>query len=175
LTKFYKNFSFVSVIPHKQWRTVKVPRDLPYDAYCRTPRFPIFRNYIDIYRIFKILKFRIQENGLALEAGSELSSQVKTFFEDVISLDENGEPVRDSYCAIVDSRRLSGIFHSINVLNLFKPRIVCRVKHSKYLLIDFSNGDETIQYKYVLENLEEVVDDENDEMFEKYRQDVNLF
>jgi len=123
-----------------------------------------------------MVKFRIQPIGLALEGGSELSSsQVKTFFEDVITKEENGERATQSFCAIVDSRRLSGIFHSINILNLLKPRIICRVKHSKYLLMDFSNGDETIKYKYVLENLEEVVDDENDAMFEKYRQDVDLF
>ncbi|XP_070504513.1 uncharacterized protein [Chironomus tepperi] len=163
------------IIPQKHWRTVKIPRDLPYDGYCRTPRYPIFRNYIDIYRIFKILKFRIQHNGLALQGGSELSSQVSTYFEDVITRDESGKRAEKTVCAIVDSRRLSGIFHSINILNLTKPRIVCRVKHSRYLLIDFSNGDDTIHYKFVMENLEEVVDDENDEMFEKYRRDGNLF
>ncbi|KAL7033736.1 hypothetical protein ACKWTF_007700 [Chironomus riparius] len=163
------------IIPKKQWKTVKIPRDLPYDGYCRSPRFPIFRNYIDIYRIFKILKFRIQSNGLALEGGNELASQVLTYFEDVIPRDEYGKRAEKSICAIVDSRRLSGIYHSINILNLMKPRVVCRVKHSKYLLMDFSNGDETIHYKFVMENLEEVVDDDNYKMFEKYRQDGNLF
>lgn len=147
---------------------------MPYDAYCRTPRYPIFKNYIDIYRIFKTLKFWIQPNGLALEGGSELASHVLTFFEDVITKFEHGKNPSKGKCAIVDSRRMSGIFHSINILGLAKPRIVCRVKHSKYLIIDFSNGDETIQYTFVMENLEEVVENDNQKMFEKYRLDGNL-
>jgi hypothetical protein len=124
-----------------------------------------------------MLKFYIKPTGLSLEAGNELASQVMTFFEDVIPRNEDGSILEEgNICAIIDSRRLSGIFHSFNILNLTKPRIICRVKHSKYLQIDFSNGDDTIHYKFVMENLEEVVDDDkNSKMFEKYRQDGNLF
>lgn len=161
-------------MPQKLWRTIKIPRNLPYDAYCRTPRYQIFKNYIDIYRIYKTLQLYMQLDELGLEAGSELSSQVLTVFDDVITKNEDGKKLSRKVCAIVDSRRLSGIFHSINILGLYKPRIVCRVKHSKYLLIDFSNGDETIQYKFVMENLEEVVENNNQKMFEKCRRDGNL-
>ena len=152
-----------------------MPRDLPYDGYCTTPRYQVFRNYIDIYKTFKTLKFRIKSEGIDLEGGSDFSTQVNTHFDDVITSNEQEGELEQQICAIVDSRRLSGIFHSIHVLSLLNPNIICRIKHSKYLIIDFNNGDETIFYKFVMENLEEIVDDGNEEIFEKCRQDASLF
>lgn len=167
----------VIVLPPEQWSAINKPKHIAYEAQTTFPRLYILRKYIDIYKFAKNIRIYCNNHSLILEAGNDIQSQVMTTFKSRKVTDENGEPMHGKVIVIVDGKKLSLFYHSINLLNLPRPKITGRINSQKHLKIDFMNDDQTISYNALFEHVEdEDFDvDVNANVFEMYREELRNF
>lgn len=130
---------------------------------------------MDIYRNFKSIRFEVNPDMVLLEAGSDIESKVMTCFKKINPTDELGDPITRSIVK-VDSKKISGFIHSINVLNIHKLSIMCRIKNSTCMKLDFQNENTLIKYNAIFENVGEISEEEYHEknMFQKYIEEIEF-
>lgn len=130
-----------------------IPTNLEFDTTLKTPRFLIFRKYLEIHKPYKYIHVSLLKDVLSLFS-IDIDTKVLTDFAGTESFDVALPKRKIDVC--VETKKILGYMISLMLLCAIDiPEMFVSLAHRKMLQIYFKNTEKTINFTCVIACVED--------------------